>query len=525
MGYLYMKKNNELFDKRRFTEYSVTNYAEDLSRYGLEETWVRILSSIHKYGENDFLNVSNFSNLYEIGLAYTNKIAKRETGKYFTPSDVASVMAEWLQELPGTNVADVCCGVGNLILAYLKRLPKEQAEQMLKEKRIYLYDADPVALKICCSSIAILFGSKYLSNLNVICSDFLDSSVSLPSDCKVICNPPYAHILAVSSSWDSIDVASESKDLYAPIMDKILKQSAAGVIITPYSFISGSKFKILRRHMDKRNGFIVNFDNVPANIFSGRKRGIFNSNSTNSIRAAITVIRNDEEKQGFAVSPMIRFKSEERERLLKCSVLESFVSWNYQRISDVNPVYCKCFASLEITRKQWNQISDKTLGDYIFPRESRKVVFCFPNSCRYSTVATIRDLDRSGKYYLPVSDYEDAIFCWLNSSFTYWYWRLYDGGINYSLSLLLSMPVYFSKLSKVDLERLHEIAEEMQRSETQYLTYKKNASKMQENVKFPERYRKQIDEIYLHVLDEKYTPDMFDCIHANTAFGKERVAA
>ena len=80
-------------------------------------------------------------------------------------------------------------------------------------------------------------------------------------------------------------------------------------------FISGSKFYSLRKEMcDLGNGFIVAFDNVPGNIFCGRKQGIFNTNTANSVRAAITVLNRSGTLKGFRVSPMIRFKNEERRR-------------------------------------------------------------------------------------------------------------------------------------------------------------------------------------------------------------------
>ncbi|WP_162262993.1 N-6 DNA methylase [Lactobacillus crispatus] len=42
---------------------------------------------------NEFLNVSNFSEMYEIGLEVENKIQKKQSGQYYTPNDVAKTMA------------------------------------------------------------------------------------------------------------------------------------------------------------------------------------------------------------------------------------------------------------------------------------------------------------------------------------------------------------------------------------------------------------------------------------------------
>lgn len=53
-------------------------------------------------------------------------------------------------------------------------------------------------------------------------------------------------------------------------MEKIIQQSVSSVIITPYSFIGGTKYYALRKTMNHYHGFIVVFDNVPGNIFKGK---------------------------------------------------------------------------------------------------------------------------------------------------------------------------------------------------------------------------------------------------------------
>ena len=40
-------------------------------------------------------------------------------------------------------------------------------------------------------------------------------------------------------------------------MEKIIKQSVASVIITPYSYIGSTKFYSLRKFMNNYNGFVV----------------------------------------------------------------------------------------------------------------------------------------------------------------------------------------------------------------------------------------------------------------------------
>ena len=275
-----------------FDNYTIEQYKTDLDNYGLEIVWDQLLRYCIDNTPPTILNVDNFGELYEIGLAHTNKIAKKEMGKYFTPSDVAKLMADWLSTLRGENVCDVCCGTGNLILSYLKNLDKKDLYSLLSNKRIFLYDIDSLALKICLYSIGIIYGKEYMKNVTVVDGDFLNRNVVLPANCKVISNPPYYKIKEIDNTWENTDVIKKSKEFYSSIMEKIITQSNASVIITPYSFIGGEKFYPLREKLNNYNGFIVSFDNVPGSIFSGKKHGIFNSNNTNSVRAAITVVEN-----------------------------------------------------------------------------------------------------------------------------------------------------------------------------------------------------------------------------------------
>lgn len=492
------------------TNYDINKYINDIDTIGLKDTWKKIISFCYENTTN-FLNIKNFGELYEIGLAHVNKQSKKELGKYYTPEDVASVMSKWLLELPGDNICDMCCGTGNLILSYLNLLTTDKATELVKNGNIYLYDIDPLALDICRHTICIKYGKEYYDKINVYCGDALNKNCILPENSKVISNPPYFKINDINKDWEDYEVIKDSKDFYSSIMCKILKQSSSSVIITPYSFISGDKFYSLRKEMDKHEGFIVSFDNVPGNIFNGRKHGIFNTNSSNSVRAAITVTKPG--NNGYKCSPLIRFKTEERNQLLNNEILERTLSSNYQRINEENKSYAKYSNELSILFNHW--IKNSTPLSTVLV-ESSNYKLCVPNSCRYYTVAAHKDLDRTGKHELYFKDQKSMLlsYCLLNSSFNYWWWRIYDGGVNYSLSLLKKLPMI--KLTEDEESQLISIAEEMISKENDYLVYKKNAGKDQENIKFPDQYRTQINNIFLNHLNLNSAP--INNIHNNYFF-------
>lgn len=197
-------------------------YRKSVMTDGLAETWESIIDRVKKTGETEFLNVGTFGRLYEDGLAVRDAVAKKRTGKYYTPSDVASVMAEWLDRLPGTEVCDVACGTGNLILSYLDRVEREYAVWLVEGGHVHLYDIDETAIRICAFSIGLKYGFEAAKGLNVHIGDFLQDGVELPADCKVVSNPPYGpmNLRDKEERCGPYAAYTPNGDLYAAFMGK-----------------------------------------------------------------------------------------------------------------------------------------------------------------------------------------------------------------------------------------------------------------------------------------------------------------
>lgn len=486
---------------------------EDVERFGVEAAWKKVCESVVREESAD----TDFGELYERSLSLSDKDGKKSSGRYYTPYDVAAVMARWLDESDGYNVCDVACGSGNLILAYLEILGRKRAEQLLKDGRVYLYDNDPTALAICRMSLILRYG-ELADRVNVICGDFLDKSVTLPSDCKVISNPPYAKITEFKDGWDKTETMLSAKELFAAFSEKILRSSKSSVVITPFGFIGGRKFYPLRKEMNRHGGFVVSFDNVPGNIFRGRKHGVFNTNTANSVRAAITVTR-ETAARGYRFTPLIRFKTEERERLLDCRVLEGFLSDKRQSVSDESPAYAKCGKELEPVLAAWQNVGAQKLSDLLAPEGEGKYRLFVPNTCRYFTVASERELNRKGSITLSFDDKEkyDYVYCLINSSFAYFHWRLYDGGITYPKNLLLDMPVFFSELSAADKDFFRRMREQMSAAANDFTVTKNNVG-VQENIKFPKAYRDRLNEKLLAIIGAQQGIAVFDSVHSCSAF-------
>lgn len=486
-------------------------------------------NSIYEYmkvhNASGTLRSEDIGQLYEAELAKIDKVQKKHSGQYYTPNDVACLMSKWLSRLDGRNICDVACGTGNLIMAYLDYIGREQAIELLQNDRLYLYDTDGAALGICKAAIMLKYGEDAGGGCHIIHADFLNSSVHLPNDCKVIANPPYCAISNVGNDWDDTEVLHETRELYALFMEKIIKQSVSSVIITPYSFISSPKFYALRKVMSTHGGAIFAFDNIPGNIFCGKKHGVFNTNMMNSVRSAITVTSGGDEA-GYRVTPLIRFKRSEREALLKCDVLEGFLGSNRQVITGENTRFVKCFKILETVYDKWFMVSSgHTLGESV--RNAAKYALYMPNTCRYFTAASVTPLHRGGQIALYFDDEvaRDYAYCMLNSSFAYWWWRLFDGGITYTRGLLLNMPSILSAASDDDKAFFHAMQEEMTVKARGFIVTKSNVG-VQENIKFPREYRDRINDRMLGIIDisagsthrlTDVNSSVFDMVHSNAA--------
>lgn len=469
--------------------------------------------------ESNLFSYDNIGDLYEIALEHNNQISKKELGQYYTPKDVCHFMAHKLlsEHKDEYTLADVCCGTGNLIIEVLRQLGKLEARRLIYSKRVYLYDLDPIAIRLAIMKIGIMFAEKgdyqsYLKiteSINVIVGNFLSNSVKLPKNCLVISNPPYGKLSSKIKLWKQCST-ERTKDLYSVFIEKIAQQAQRSIIITPQSFLGGAKFSTLRLSMTQNGGGeIYSFDNVPSPLFCGRKKGVFNSNTSNSVRAAITLI--DKNKHGFRLSPMIRFKSEERIELF--SDIEKLLGEKIYTQSYVWTKIPKTLEGLVDTMKD----STYKVSDFIEKdkaKQDKRLQLTIPQTPRYFISATSRDLDRTSKIIIYAKDEASfyKLYLIINSSFSYLWWRIYDGGITLGKSTLLSLPVPDID----DNAQLRNIVKDLINLEDSFLVNKLNAGKNNENVKFPSKCREKLNKYLLDYLGLEEKSEQLLSIHSNS---------
>lgn len=466
----------------------------------------------------DTFAFDNIGNLYEIALEHINRISKKELGQYYTPKDVCIFMADKLLHgySDSDNLADVCCGTGNLIIEVLSRLDEHKVRDIIFGHKLHLYDLDPTATKLATMKIGILYAEKYsiesykkiVETIDVCNKNYLGNDVMLPADCFVISNPPYGRISQNLELWDDCTTGS-TRDMYSVFMEKIAQQAKRTVIITPQSFLGGRLFAPLRTAIGKYGGEVYSFDNVPSPLFSGRKKGVFNTNTSNSVRAAITLI--DSRKKGFRTTPLIRFKSEERGQLFEG--IEKLLGT--KKYSTEEP-WAKIPKTLEpLTSKL--QLTKKTVSDYIekdVSKQKPELRLSIPSTPRYYISAVSRDLDRTSKIIIYAKDEKsyDLLYLLINSTISYLWWRMLDGSITLGRSTLLSLP--FPELSHT--KTLHEQVHKYKDNESRYLVNKLNAGRNNENVKFPPEIRKAINSIILKQLGLMDLSETLYSIHSGS---------
>lgn len=474
-----------------------------LARWGIRKTWLSLLATSFRHRDDlayildspefaDFevldtdllndLSIGEISVLYEYSVAILDPEQRKANGQYFTPDDVAELMAGYAGRFPEGRWLDPCSGVGNLSWHLTAR--QTDPEEFLLS-RLIVCDKDDLALLVARALITASFQSREPLLFNEIKSNFVvldflavrenslpfegaptDLQEHIPAHDFVIVNPPY-----LSTAKDERFETGAAGDLYAYFLENIIKTSVGFVSITPQSFTNAKKFRTLRslllRHYS--NLTILAFDNIPGNIFRGIKFGSKNSNSANSMRAAITIAM-----PGLGqprITSLMRWRGNERSRVF--TEVERYLSsapLTDEFFPKVSAVFQDLYHELDGSR---------TLGTFCVGGKTEFPLYV-PSAPRYFIPALKTPAARASQktvYFASEAD-RDLAYLAINSSLMYWWWRVRDGGMTLSQNTLLSLPL-------PEFEVDHELVRQLEHSEKTNKVYKQNAGAAQENVKHP----------------------------------------
>jgi len=489
---------------------AIKQISDLLNIYELKQTWKNLLAT-HINCEQKFhyilknktfenyvilpnnilknLEITEIGTLYEYTLATQNYNSKKESGQYFTPKDVSKLLANYSKRFDNGKWYDPCCGVGNLSW-FLIDIQENKEEFLINN--LILSDKDKLALLIARVLLTMSFQSKDENLFNTIENNFIefdflsasqnglfDTLNKIPKHDFVIVNPPY-----FNTTEDHRFETAKCTDLYAYFLENIIKTSKGFISITPQSFTNAEKFTPLRKILlnNFENLTIYCFDNVPDSIFKGVKFGSTNTNHANSVRAAIMVAGSN--LKGRKITSLLRWRTAQRKEMF--AKLDDFLS-EVKLTPIFFPKVSSYFADL------YNSLNlNRTIGNIVSTKPTKYALY-IPSSPRYFISALKTPVKRSSiktLYFRNEEEYNKA-YILLNSSITYWWWRVKDGGMTLALETLYSVPL-------VDFEPKQEIIVKLEHSEEENKVYKLNAGNMQENVKHSPDLINQINTILCH---------------------------
>lgn len=380
----------------------------------------------------------NFKNPY-------NEEEKKQNGVYYTPEDISKIMSVRTKSFDdGKGVwLDPCCGLGILAitLASIQDNPVE-----FIQNRLIINEKDKTQLDIALSNFRELFG--------VVPKSFNEDFLEFNFECDyIIMNPPYFKF--------------KDSDIYAYFIDKACKITKGFVTINPISFTNGVNFKKTRTLLLGFDSItLYHFDNIPGQIFDDAK-----------VRVSIIVTHNEVNER--KTTGQIRWKTKNRNKML--SDLDTYLS---------DGIFTEEIFYKTLPNTKQYITNNKTLKDYIVPHSNFPLYVT--NSPRYFITASTEILDRTGqiKIYLKDSDSYKKSIIMLNSSYLYWWWRTSDSSLSLTKKTLLSLPW-------VDFNYTEDIIEKVIESQQNNKVYKKNAGKLQENIKHPKELIIELNSLFL----------------------------
>lgn len=366
-------------------------------------------------------------------MIFTNKYTdeeKKENGVFYTPQDVAELMAKKSEIFDdGKGIwLDPCCGLGilSINLAIIQKDPID-----FIKNRLIINDMDNNQLEIALNNFKEKFG--------VVPKSYNENFLEYDFKCDyIIMNPPYFRY--------------KDNDIYAYFLDKASNITKGFISINPISFTNGTKFYKTREKLLNFDSLtLYHFDNIPGHIFIDA-----------DVRVSIIVAHNVLKER--KTTTQIRWASKERSNMLLN------LDNNLDNGLFTSDIFYKTSPNTS------HLIHSNTLINYIV-KESEYPIY-ITNTPRYYITASSKKLDRTGQIEIFMKDkdsYNKALIL-LNSSYLYWWWRTSDSSMSLTKTTLLSLPW-------IDFNYDYVIINDIIDSENNNKVYKKNAGKMQENIK------------------------------------------
>jgi hypothetical protein len=314
------------------------------------------------------------------------------------------------------------------------------------KNRLIINEKDKHQLEIALNNFEVKFG--------VVPKSYNEDFLTYDFDVDfIIMNPPYFKY--------------GKNDIYAYFLEKASNTTKGFVSINPTSFTNGVKYDTTRKKLLEYDSVtLFHFDNIPGHIFEDA-----------IIKVSVIVVHNLLEER--KTSGQIRWKTKDRGKMF--STIDSNLD---------DGVFNEDIFYKSSPNTSQYIIDGQVLNDFIV-KESDYPIFV-TNSPRYFITGSSEKLDRKGQIRICMKDLEsyNKALIMLNSSYLYWWCRTSDSSLSLTKKTLLSLPW-------IDFEYSDELIQKIKDSELNNKVYKKNAGKLQENVKHPKKLIKELNSLFL----------------------------
>lgn len=256
-------------------------------------------------------SLTEFPELTSAALGRVQNADRADLGQFFTPSDVARLMASMFSARDTIRLLDPGAGIGSLSAAFVERLLESDSPPRSIELVAYEVDENLVECLADTLEQCRLAADRHKVVLTwkIEKTDFIIAAVNLlrtdlfqkelvPFDC-VITNPPYRKLRSSSRHRSALSsVGIEVSNLYAAFVAlslRLLRDGGELVAITPRSFCNGSYFASFRNLLLE----IASIDRI--HIF-GSRAAAFSEDSVLQENVIVKTTKTEDQTQSVEIT-------------------------------------------------------------------------------------------------------------------------------------------------------------------------------------------------------------------------------
>jgi len=241
---------------------------------------------IERITKKIFKNDNNGKNLPALYQFFHSKRFRDNTGKFFTPRNIAKSMVEMLPLKKNAVIFDPTCGAGTFLCEASKRWGNQKCNLLANDIDNYLVTLTEIVLKIQ--------GNKN-HKLSFFNENIYDTNISLKIYNNkvdyILANPPFSLKIENFNPNSKLFKSGykNSDALFIDLAKQMLKEGGKLICLLPHSIISNKEFLKLRKIVEE--DWLINAVMV-------LPEGVFQATANTTTRADIIILK----KKGVGIS-------------------------------------------------------------------------------------------------------------------------------------------------------------------------------------------------------------------------------